>query len=768
MATWGSRVVNQLEPIIAGTLGQPTTPSFSIDPFWPTWCLVILVTLAIAILGYFYRKELARQSTRWILFGLRVILLLLTCWIALRMTNTPLRSRRESLVVLIDNSSSMATVDSIGDSQTKSPDEQATKSRLDQVKSLMVDRGLLRSLAERYEIHFYTLNQDLPIELVNNGQLKADRLNTISPIQKTSPIGDWIRKLARRHRGEAQALLMISDGIVTDGVSLQDSSNDLRATSTAMYTICVGASEATRDIGLTDVQFEPSALLNDLLSFNFSVESVGQTGKPAQVRLLKDDRLLESKAIVLDDRNSPAVTFVHQPSELGIHKYEIRVDTIQGEQNEENNVQMCLVNVRDEVIKVLLAFEYPSYEYRYLQQALRRHDGEESLGIELTTVLQSADSKLAESDDDLLSSLPQTIGELQEFDVIVLGDIDPDRVPENLEQSFVEYVVRMGKSLILIAGPKHLPQRYAGRPLQRIMPFAVQATSNTAIHDGPFSIRLTSLGEEQSHLRLSPKLQENASLWSNLQPLEWRFTPPELYPATQVLAESVALNGVSSPLICEQVIGAGRVRTHLSDETFRWRFRVGDQYFGRYWLQTLRHLSNQSQSDHLQASLSSNQRTYTPGENIQLTAKIQKWSQPTIACLVKFGNEEKRQIILTRSDNHKLYRANIGSLPIGKYTAELISTQPPAECDFTVQEVDRESINSVADAAGLKQLAEQNRGIAYDIESATNLLRDIPIGKPIYSERLVPISLWNSWPVAILFIGTLVTEWLIRRRVGLF
>ncbi|MEZ6143903.1 MAG: hypothetical protein R3B91_00430 [Planctomycetaceae bacterium] len=45
------------------------------------------------------------------------------------------------------------------------------------------------------------------------------------------------------------------------------------------------------------------------------------------------------------------------------------------------------------------------------------------------------------------------------------------------------------------------------------------------------------------------------------------------------------------PVIVSQRYGAGQVLFHASDELWRWRERVEDRYYGRYWLQMVRYLS---------------------------------------------------------------------------------------------------------------------------------------------------------------------------------
>ena len=71
------------------------------------------------------------------------------------------------------------------------------------------------------------------------------------------------------------------------------------------------------------------------------------------------------------------------------------------------------------------------------------------------------------------------------------------------------------------------------------------------------------------------------------------------------------------------------------------------------------------------------------------------------------------------------------------------------------------------DVAELKKAATESQGAFYTITSAGRLLRDLPEGRQVPIESLEPIVLWNKWPLVLLFVGLLVTEWVWRKRRGL-
>ena len=81
-------------------------------------------------------------------------------------------------------------------------------------------------------------------------------------------------------------------------------------------------------------------------------------------------------------------------------------------------------------------------------------------------------------------------------------------------------------------------------------------------------------------MQLGDTPEETRTLWQNLPPLYWMVELGELKPGARVLAEHPAhdrrRDGRRLPLIVMQYVGAGKVLFHATDETWRWRRRVGD------------------------------------------------------------------------------------------------------------------------------------------------------------------------------------------------
>ena len=92
--------------------------------------------------------------------------------------------------------------------------------------------------------------------------------------------------------------------------------------------------------------------------------------------------------------------------------------------------------------------------------------------IELKTVLQNGDLEYAEQDVTALKGFPLRREDLFQFDVVVLGDVNPAGLTAAMMQNLADFVDRPGKggSLVLIAGPKYMPLTFRDTPLAHLIP----------------------------------------------------------------------------------------------------------------------------------------------------------------------------------------------------------------------------------------------------------------------------------------------------------
>jgi hypothetical protein len=230
-------------------------------------------------------------------------------------------------------------------------------------------------------------------------------------------------------------------------------------------------------------------------------------------------------------------------------------------------------------------------------------------------------------------------------------------------------------------------------------------------------------------------------------------------------------------LIVLEYAGAGKVLFHAIDETWRWRYQVGDVFFARYWIQTLRYLSRAKLlGNSRRAELGVDRREYHRGESVRLRLRFldERAAPPQddgVTVVVERAGREQRSVTLRRvSVNQGVFEGTLAQPAEGDYHAWVVTPQlegrPPA-CDFLVQSPPGEFERLQVDRSELESAARQTGGRTYTFASARQLVRDLPPGRQIPLDSLPAIPLWNQWPILLAFLVLIIGEWLLRKRIGL-
>ncbi len=157
------------------------------------------------------------------------------------------------------------------------------------------------------------------------------------------------------------------------------------------------------------------------------------------------------------------------------------------------------------------------------------------------------------------------------------------------------------------------------------------------------------------------------------------FEISKLKPAVRVLAEDVARSGEDGaklPLICLQYAGAGKVLFHAIDGTWRWRYRVGDVFFARYWVQTIRYLSRAKLlGKDRSAELATDRREYRRGENVLVRARftderLAPAEDDGVSVVLEQQEGKNLRLQLQRAElGRGVFEASLSDLPEGRYHA---------------------------------------------------------------------------------------------------
>jgi len=782
-----------------GGVGLETTiePSFP----WPIWMLWLLLGIAALVILIVYSRERA-SAARWqkgLLAALRLGLVGILALMLLGWTYQRHRTDLPDVVIVIDDTQSMGLVDHYQDEKSRRRLEQrladagfAEATRLNLAKTLLLENEatLLKELSGRSNLKIYLAGATARAQSADISSLPT-HLRALEPSQPVSRLGRSVREALEAQRGRpTAAVIVLTDGVTTEGKPLTDAAEYARRKSVPLYIVGLGNDRPPIDLQLSDLLADDTAFVNDLVQFEFKLAGYGLKGTAlVRLRQVGQPSPLTEQTVNLDAGGAAqTVRLSHRPEQEGEFEYVIEVEPKQGESSTENNHLTKRIRVADETVRVLLVQAYPNYEFRFLKTLLERELNKDSDAEKAArgfrTVLQEADLEYVETDKSAERVFPVSRDELFKYDVVIFGDVNPALLSQSVMNNLYEFVTVRGGGLIFIGGPRFTPLAYRDTPLEPLLPMDL-ATVTIPDPESPitesFQPRLTPLGQSSPPTQLAENPAENTRLWqSQLPALRWHLRMPDLRPGVRVLAEhptETTADGQPLPIITLQFQGAGKVIFHSTDETHRWRFRLGDRYFGRYWIQTIRYLCRSKLlGGSRTVELTTDRRAYTRGEPVRLRVRFldDRQAPPQddgVAVVVEHRSGERKSVSLSRSSlSRGIFEGSVSNLLDGQYRIWLATPttegQPPAT-QFSIDAPPGELARLQMDAREIDQAAKISSGRSYRFATAGNLLRDLPRGRQVRIESLPPEPIWNASGLAAVFVVLLVTEWLLRKRCGL-
>lgn len=766
---------------------------------WPPWVLLLFGLGAVAYVVWVYQRD-AGHLSRWargVLISLRMTAIALLLFILSEAVLSVERTGLPYLVLLLDNSGSMATEDAPAKSAgAPSPGNRPAgkaadpPTRLNLSKELLLknDGEFLKSLLENHKLRLYTVAETESL-LGKGDYLRPEEIDQLLPeLRQLQPrgeqtrLGDALRRVLNGMRGTPpSAIVLISDGITTDGEKLAAAARYAKQKSVPLFTVAVGNSDPTRDVELHDVLVDEVAFVDDPITFAYKLTGHGFSGKKARVSLKKKDSpetLAARDVEVAADGRAVKLELTYTPKSVGEFDYVLEVDPLPKESNVKNNRESRHVSVRKEKIRVLLVDSVPRWEFRELKVLLEREKS-----VELKTVLQDADPEFAQEDLFALSHFPVKRDELFQYDVVILGDVNLAYLSGSVLDNLREFVNEKGGGLLMIAGPYHNPATYEGTPLETLLPVelaGMKVPPADALITESFRPELTIHGRKGSSIfRFSDNEAEGQSVWESLPGFFWYVETPITKPGATVFATHSLRTGSQGklPIITMQRFGAGKVIFHASDETWRWRFRTGDLYFGRYWVQVIRYLSRSKLlGKDRTAELTVDRKDYKTGDTVEIRVRfVDEKLAPTandgVTVIVERQGDVQRKVTLTRvPEAPAVFEGQLTQAAEGSYHAWVATPSfaeaPPAQ-NFKVESPARETRVLRTDVAEMSRAALLTQGKSYTLSEAPQLTADIPPGLPVPLDTDDPIRLWNHWLAVVLFAGLLCTEWLLRKRLRL-
>ncbi|MBI5722555.1 MAG: hypothetical protein HZA50_01245 [Planctomycetes bacterium] len=634
-------------------------------------------------------------------------------------------------------------------------------------------------------------------------------------------------------------VIVLTDGRHNADSGIDPSAAQLSARRAAACTILMGGDVPTPDAAVVSVDAPQALAAGDRLAAQAVIKLDGLAGKAVKVSLTQGVRQADVKTITPPTDNYRAtVGLADSPAGGGMHNYTVAVDAGQADAVAFNNSLPVSVGVAPERMKVLLIEDRPRWDFRYVKNLFAGRDESVSLQYVLMepdriepyrpAALVAASASRG-PDQSQATALPDGKTEWMKFDAVILGDVSPSALGGKAMDAIREFVSVRGGTLIVIAGRDHMPAGYFGDSQAKNTAASSSVATGPALPasfadllpvapagglaSGPaaapaqrgFRLAATEEGSRHMLLQIADDPLASQAAWQALPEFSWRC-PLRARDTAAVLAYAVDARSSASgrpeyldpneasqirafqranPLIAWQNVGAGRVLFMAFDETWRLRFRTGDQKHHRFWGQLIRWACPEKLSggvDNLR--IGTDRVRYDGPGQVQVRARLLDLAFAPVAAddaaveLLDAGGAAVRRVpLLPVEGSPGAYQAGLGEVAPGFYRVRLASKvlerlllpegRDKVVAEFQVAPLPAgELVELSPDPALPRRLAAMTGGAVFTPHQAADVV--YLLGKPV---RLIEdrrqYQVWDSWWLFAAIVLLAGAEWVVRKVAGL-
>lgn len=778
----------------------------------PAWALFCFALVALACIVFAYRREQTTVPRRGTLAVIRAALVALAIAALCRPILVLQRNRVEPshIALLVDSSVSMTNRDQPrrADDDAANNEQPPPATRLEQVRDALLkdDAAALRRIEERNGVQLSTFAGGVETLVFAESPSQVDDLKTslesINPDGPSTDVVGAIKHVLDHSQGRRlAAIVLATDGQSTQTSSLKDAIDAAVGRQIPIYCLRIGSTRRPADIEVGPLRAPERVFVHDLLAIEAKVTARSDHPSPVKLSLV-DERtgtVAAAQSVTVDPQAEPTTVELRTKTTTpGQARFRVQAESLPGEINVDNNVDHVDVTILDDRLRVLYVDGYPRYEYRYLKNALLREQT-----LQLSVLLLEADEDFVQEGTDPIRRFPETPEELNRFDVVLFGDVDPRAGWLSAAQMnmLLDYVGNDGGGFGLIAGERWSPRRFLGTPLEKLIPVTIDPQF-LGRYDAPltsgFHPALTPEGRLSRILRFAPDRAESERILDALPELYWVARTLGVKPGASALLEAPMLHTVSGamPVVVLGRYGAGKVFFQATDDTWRWRRHTGEMLHDGYWVQVARELMKSTRvaqdrrytirTDRriqeygipvrTQVEITDSQLLAEQSGSLQLTVQAQSGTNEQSTNQLSDASTKSGDMV-ARFEAHRLnpdsnvFEGTFVPPSPGVYQVSAKDLIPrPGEHASTawvrVQRPDLEWRRPEADHETLEKITAATGGHMIELNSVDTELGAIRDRRVQIPDDVVE-PLWDSKIVLLLFVGLVSVEWILRKFYGL-
>lgn len=656
------------------------------------------------------------------------------------------------------------------------------------------DDGLIGRLTDSHEVELVYMNGSKP-EAFWDGSPEMEREDRRIPERfKSSPTNNLSNLSApiRDRLGSIEvsnqlAVVVLTDGQHNSGNAPLELAALFGQEGVAIYPVGVGMTERPTDIAILDVVAEENVaeegrvrgeivLKDDMregIRFPVRVQHQGTTlwttnldTKMSGIRRIAFDFPAKELAQKVA-RSSVGLKYSARPIKL-----KATAGRLSEDKDPSNNSANFRIAMGSQKPKVLLVDGRPRWEFRYLRNLFSRDDN--WLVNVLLTGAGGQNTKLPRGKG--LGTFPADQETMNSYDLIILGDVAFSQFTPIELNMFVNFVSERGGGLVMVDGRRERLGTYARSPMAILFPVRFRP-GFPVFERMPMKFSVPGFADLLSPMNLTGDGERNKILWNSIPGPHW-VNQVTAQPGTETLAELVyGPNRI--PALVTHRVGSGRVLYMGFDESWRWRYNVGDLYHQRFWNQIGNWIMEppfQVKDDFV--AMDTGKLRYETGETADIRIRplketLKRVANPIVSLILERDGLPAATILLEPdSGGSGVYRGETSKLSDGEYKARVkidgvLDSLIQATTSFSVGPRSRMEMAQLHCNEGLlREIARESGGKYFPEEKIDLLISQLePLSRGTIMEK--QIALWNSYWWFVPIILLLGVEWFFRKKSGL-
>jgi len=805
------------------SLPQPIEWRFEFQGGWPILLVLFTGAILVAFAVWQYRREpLNSFRSKFILTASRAFLLL---WLVFLLNQLVVIVEHEDenpsyVVILVDKSLSLSVKDNYKNKEDLAVLHQLgllldddgntipADKKIDDIKSAQVTRvdiirnifsskklNLIRELQKKHIVKLFKFDYNAEELAFDEENIRLKNYKADGP---ATAVGKALEAVMEEMRGTKLAgIVILTDGNSTEPPNVLKTAEKFKKSNIKIFCVGIGLSTGQTDIVLIKAKVPKIIFVGNNIDMGVEFRINGNyTKKTVPYKILVDGEVVKSgelklklgeDGLPLKDKDGNVIPQTAHIPDFKLekdradgkpHEIKIVIGPLEEETIKTNNEQVVQnVIIKERIVKVLLISKQGNWEYKYLKNAMGRDKY-----IRYSAWLQEADSEYPQEASKPEYSIripPESLKDWDKYDCVILMGCNP---------------MGLGLGQLALEGlSKAVKQRGVGLIIQTSQYFPLYYYQNTAIEKaGLLPLAVSTMRPKPAELQedldeeydlilkeanhplgqFDSDKTENAKIWEKLPGLYWHESTGPVNPQTLVVASHSSLkttDGRQVPLVATLRRGNGSVVYFGIDSFWRWRFRIGNDYFYSWWARSIEYAASfRFRKLANLIDINTSKETYQTGDTaepeiIAVDKDLRAIKADVIKITLTSPSGIKTQI-KPEQEGDALY-PELKLNEIGKWELEVITPYDKIKKIFIVEPPKIEFQKIAQNRETLEKIAEITNGAYYTIKDLEKI-KDIPKGvEKTYHDEIKEIY---ATPFMLIIFALFITiEWILRKLLRL-